>query len=266
MESKLRVARDIDEVLLLLEEIIHRSENNKDRIGYFAALYHKVTCKVKEGIENGQFGNGEGIEQLDVMFANRYLYALQQWKSGQPVSRSWEVAFKASQKRSNLILQHLLLGINAHINLDLGIATVETCKGGKLEDLQKDFDSINTILAALTYGVINTLDLVSPLLSFLGFRGTKSNSMLVQFSIGNARDGSWCFAEDLFKKSGNEYIEFIKSRDFEIAELGENLIKQTGFLRFGVWLIHVFEWKNVRRVIDILHTYKKPYKKELKPQ
>ena len=46
-----------------------------------------------------------------------------------------------------VILQHLLLGINAHINLDLGIAAVETSPGNQLAPLKNDFDMINKLLA-----------------------------------------------------------------------------------------------------------------------
>ncbi|RFS19446.1 hypothetical protein DVR12_22690 [Chitinophaga silvatica] len=257
------VAQTLDDVLSKLEGIISMAIKNKDRSGYFAALYYKVTLKVKEGIAAGQFGDGKNIARLDVQFANRYFYAYDQWKQGKPVTESWQVAFNASKKRSCLILQHLLLGMNAHINLDLGIATCEV-SNGDLNSLRTDYNNINLILASLTYGVINQLNLLSPFLSILGFRGTKSNSMLVQFSLGNARDGSWCFAEELALKTADAYEDFITKRDSEIAELGGSLIKNRGFLKIGVWIIHLFENKNVSYIIDMLNDFKKPYKKDLK--
>lgn len=256
----------LDEVIARLEKIISDSKHHNSRAGYFAALYHKVTVKVKEGIEKGQFVNGSSLAQLDITFANRYFDAYECWQSGKPFSKSWKVAFENCDKRSRLVLQHLLLGMNAHINLDLGIATVEVSKG-KIEELRNDYDAINLILSSLTYGVINKLNVVSPFLSVLGFGGTKSNFMLVQFSMGNARDGSWCFAEDLSKQLSDPdaYQKFIADRDTEIAELGSSLTKTTGFLSFGIWLIHLFEKKNVKQVISILSDYVKPYKKDLKP-
>ena len=45
------LARTIDEVILQLDDIIARSIREQSRLGYFAALYRKVTIKVKEGIE-----------------------------------------------------------------------------------------------------------------------------------------------------------------------------------------------------------------------
>jgi len=256
------VVDSLDGVIARLEQIIHKSHKEGSRMGYFAALYHKVTVKVKEGVASGQFGDGKNIVRLDIQFANRYFAALDQWQQGKPVSQSWQVTFDATRKRSHLILQQLLLGMNAHINLDLGIATYEV-SNGNLNEFKKDYDHINLILSSLTYSVINKLNTLSPLMSFLGFSGTKSNSMLVQFSMGNARDGSWCFAEALVEHKDTDYETFISNRDNEIFELGQSLITSRGFLRFGIWLIHLFEKKNVRKVIDVLYEYQKPYKKDL---
>ncbi|SHM56382.1 hypothetical protein SAMN05444266_10918 [Chitinophaga jiangningensis] len=256
-------ATTLEEVIAKLEDIISQTHKSGDRSGYFAALYYKVTVKVKEGIAAGQFGDGVNIARLDVQFANRYFQAYDSWQQGKPVTKSWEIAFTAANRRSCIILQHLLVGMNAHINLDLGIAACEV-SDGDLDKLRVDYNNINLILSSLTYGVISQLNLLSPFMSILGFRGTKSNSMLVQFSLGNARDGSWCFAEELALLQGEKYEEFIVRRDEEIAELGGSLVKNSGFLKIGVWLIHLFENKNVRYVIEVLNDGKKPYKKELK--
>src|SRR5438132_477142 len=115
----------IDDILLQLEDIITESIRTNNRAGYFAALYYKVTASVKEGIAGGRFENGPRMERLDVIFASRYLDALNAWKNGGPVTGSWRAAFEATKKSSLLVLQQLLLGMNAHINLDLGIAAVE---------------------------------------------------------------------------------------------------------------------------------------------
>lgn len=232
----------------------------KSRLGYFATLYLKVTKSVKEGIANGQFQDGPRMEKLDVVFASRYLDAYNSWINHQPTTQSWAIAFEQADKSSILVLQHLLLGMNAHINLDLGIAAVEVCNAESqpISMLQADFDAINNIIAALTNQVLYELGQVSPLLSILGLHASNYNSALIQFTIGNARDGAWCFAEDLIQKTGNDYTAFINQRDATIAQLGESLIHGTGFpMKFTLWLIHVFEWHNPSKIIRTLDQYQK---------
>jgi hypothetical protein len=68
------------------------------------------------------------MEKFDVIFANRYLDALNSWKNKGSLTGSWRVAL-VLLKIFLLLIQHLLRGINAHINLDLGIAAVETYAG-----------------------------------------------------------------------------------------------------------------------------------------
>ena len=272
-------ATTIDEVLSQLSSIITESRQSGDRCGFFAALYYKVTAKVKEGIEKGQFEDGARMERLDVLFANRYLDALASWKSGGEPSASWKIAFEACGRRSVLVLQHLLLGISAHINLDLGVAAVEAMRGagqgvdgGRADEpagaaeagqtlgpIEKDFDSINIILGAMTYEVINEINRLSPLLSLIGKHSKNTESVLVQFSMTNARDGAWCFAEDLFVLSGEKYNACLTARDKDIAKLGNTLVHFRAMLRLTVWVIHLFECKDPKRIIEVLQNYKKTF-------
>lgn len=248
-------ATTINEVIDALQTIITESIASNNRTGYFAALYYKVTAAVRDGIAKGQFENGPRMEKFDVIFANRYLDALTAWKNKQPLSDSWRVAFETAERSSPLVLQQLLLGMNAHINLDLGIAAGEV-SNGNMDGVQKDFDAINTIISALTYEVISEINRISPLLSLLGLHSS-NYSIIIQFSIGNARDGAWCFAEDLLTKQGSAYTDCVSARDKTIAQLAQGLAHATGLMRITLWLIHVFEWKSPSKIIRELHDYQK---------
>lgn len=252
-------ATTIEEVIAFLQTIIDDSRKNNSRLGYFAVLYYKVTASVRDGIRNGQFLDGPRMEKLDVIFANRYLEAYTLWQQGGEPSASWKFAFETAKKSSSLILQHLLLGMNAHINLDLGVAAVGVSGSNPLQDLHNDFNMINTIISSLTYQVLSEIDRSSPLLSLLGLHAGNSNSVLIQFSIDNARDGAWCFAEELYAKTVADRPTEIKARDQNVLAIGKSLINQTGFLRFTVWLIHLFEWKNPAKVIELLQEDQKKY-------
>jgi len=261
------VAATIDEVLAQLESIIDDCIKTNSRAGYFATLYYKVTNGVRQGIQNNVFEDGKRMENLDVLFANRYLTAYDQWKNKQQTTGSWRVAFETVEKRQPLVLQHLLLGMSAHINLDLGIAVVEAAKGQDLENSSADFNSINTIISSLTYQVIGELNRVSPLLSLMGLHATNYNSILIQFSIDNARDGAWCFAEELSKLDGSSYDNCISARDKNITQLAQSMVHANTLLRITLWIIHMFEWKKPAKVIKALREYQKAYLKmaQIKP-
>lgn len=68
-------ATTITEVVQHLDEILQWSRNNQSRLGYFAALYRAVTVNVKERLGTGFFHDDARLEQVGVVFANRYFAA-----------------------------------------------------------------------------------------------------------------------------------------------------------------------------------------------
>src|SRR5260221_33293 len=154
------IANNIDEAIQLMEEVIDSSRAGKSRLGYFAALYHRVTTTVKHGIDTGFFDNGDRMAKFDVVFANRYLEALTAYEEGKPCSSSWQLAFEAAETDQPIVLQHLLLGMNAHINLDLGIAAATICPGTEISTLEGDFNKINMVLSSLVGECVTEFDLV----------------------------------------------------------------------------------------------------------
>ncbi len=246
-------AQTIVEVIAQLSEIIDRSRRESSRPGYFAALYREVTISVKQSVQNGRFEDGARMERLDVNFANRYLEAYELHRKGETPTASWQVSFEATGHWRPLILQHLLLGINAHINLDLGIAAVETSPGDQLPSLKHDFDLLNKLLADLVQPVQDKIGKVSPWIGFLERIDPSADDAIINFSLDRARASAWNFAARLNSLGGDERIAAVKQRDQEIAALGRLVYKPPGvLLNLGLLAIRLRESNNVARVIDAL--------------
>jgi len=222
-------AKTIDEVLFLLDQIIEENKQKNSPAGYFPALYRKVTQSVKEGIANGEFEDGARMERLDVIFANRYLQAYDSYSKGENLTSSWRVAFHKTTLYWTIVLQHLLWGINAHINLDLGIAAVETVAEEPLEGLKKDFDQINTLLASLVDEVQQELSEIRPTLQYLLKLSGKVDNFLINFSMGKARDGAWKFANTLYAANETERTRMIAERDIKITKVA-SFISPSGLI------------------------------------
>jgi hypothetical protein len=208
----------IHHVISVLDEIISDSVKNKNPLGYFAALYRCVTVKVKEGIESNFFDDGPRMEKLDIIFAKRYIDAYYAWQKNEKITKSWEKAFALSTNYWPVVLQHLLIGMNAHINLDLGIAAAEVSKNGNINDLEDDFKKINKILSSLVNEVQNDLAEMWPTLKKILQKTKKADDFLVDFSMEIARDGAWKFALIIANSPGNSIGTIINSRDEKIAE------------------------------------------------
>ena len=223
------VINTIDEVIEALDEIIKQSEDNNDTAGYFAALYRRVTHRVKLGIANNEFEDGARMEHLDVLFANRYIDAYFAWKQNKPVSTSWQKAFHITTNYWPIVLQHLLMGMNAHINLDLGIAAAAISNGKNIIALQNDFNKINTILSSLVAEVQNELADIWPGLKWILQRTKKVDDFMVDFSMQLAREGAWKFAVSIAGKTVGELDILIAARDVKVAEKTK-IITHDGFV------------------------------------
>lgn len=235
----------ISKVILVLERIVKECEEQQNPRGYFAVLYLKVTKAVKEGIENKVFQDNERMEQLDVVFASRYIDAYYLSKTKKPITESWTAAFKLDKLYWPIVLQHLLIGMNAHINLDLGIAAAEVMKGKNIEDLHDDFNHINTILASLVSDVEKDLSEIWPTLSKILKLTKKVDNFLVNFSMTLARDGAWKFAQYLSKADPNSWHTAIKNRDLKVAKKAQIITKPGKLVSFIFAIVRIGEKGNV---------------------
>lgn len=243
----------IDQVIEQLDQIIAHEVSIESPLAYFATLYREVTINVKEGIGKGQFEDGPRMEKLDVVFASRYLHAYHQFRNGQTPTRSWVVAFEAAQEKDKIILQHLLLGINAHIDLDLGIAAATISPGQQLSDLKDDFETINIILYQLIPVVQKRLDKVSPMIGWFDRLGGMRDEQLAHFGLGLSRDHAWRLACLLAPLPPDNWSPIIEVTDKATAALGKLLAYPPAWISKGlIWLIRKFESKDVAKNVAAL--------------
>jgi hypothetical protein len=258
MSSGVETPGTIDDVLCALDGVVEKALVDGDRIGYFAAIYRKVTAKVKEGIATGFFDDGPRMEHFDVTFAGRFLDAVHAARTGGRPTRCWEIAFETARSTRPIILQHLILGINAHINLDLGIAAAETAPGPALPGLRVDFDRVNEILALLIDQVQREIDDVSPAIAMLNWLGGRHDEEVLRFSIEVARAEAWRFATELAPLDRTAWGGPIGAKDARTAALARMIRDPGPLLCGGLLVIRAAESNDVRRVIRSLADVPEP--------
>lgn len=244
-------AATIDEVIARLDAAIDRARRENSRLGLFACLYRQVTARVKEGIAAGRFQDGPRMERLDVIFANRYLAALEAYQAGRRPTRSWQAAFDAAGA-DLLILQHLLMGINAHINLDLGVAAAETAPGASLAALEHDFREISTLLGEMLEDVQDRITRVSPWMGLLDWIGMRHDEVVFTFALGGSRDLAWNWAQRFAKADPARLPLEIDALDHVVATLANAIRKPHVWVRPVLLAIRLREPKEVGRVLDAL--------------
>ncbi|MEM6395113.1 MAG: DUF5995 family protein [Bacteroidota bacterium] len=232
----------IENVITRLDEIIAENRASNNALGYFPVLYRRVTVKVKEGIEAGFFSDGPRMEQLDVVFAKRYLDAYDAFRDGSDCTDAWLKAFRLADQYWPIVLQHLMVGINAHIALDLGIAAAETQQGKPIAELRKDFERINEILASLVTEVQENLVAIWPRLSWILRKTGTIDDVIIDFGMELARDDAWRFAEQLHAAPKSDWQSMIASRDQKVAVQANHIMgSKSWVLRLATRIIRLGE-------------------------
>ena len=242
----------IDAVIVEMERVMQRCLEEKSKLGYFSVLYYNVTLRVRDAIKAGRFEDPVRMERLDVIFACRYLDAINAYWQGKPTSASWDVAFKAASSRSPVILQRLLLGMNAHINFDLSIAAAKTSPGASLPALQRDFQEIMNLLNEMIDAMSDRIEKVSPIIRILDKMGGRTDEYLCGFGIKAARDIAWKAAERLAVADEQTFEQQLKIQDKIVAELGKRILRPGIWLSTGLFFISLSESQDVPKVMDTL--------------
>lgn len=246
----------IDGVLREMDEILAWCLANNSRAGYFAALYRRVTRTVRARIGTGYFDDDQRMETLDATFASRYLTAFHQWRTGDPsISVCWKVAFDAVEDPTLILLQNLLVGMNAHIDYDLGIASAQvagTLEG--LDSLHGDFNKINALLACLVPTVFSEIGGLSPLIHLVEDIGEPDEEKLVDYVMGMARDFAWLLANELviLRDFPDHQQNLLSLKDQEVSWIGKKILHPGGALEKVLHVVWIPESKDVRKNIEAL--------------
>ena len=222
-------AKNIDEVIARLDALVSESLRDGLKIGYFAALYLRVTLAVKRAILAGDVFQDNGrMEELDVVFANRFLRAWEKRQAGGAPSAPWQAAFDGLERGELLVVQHLMLGMNAHINLDLGVAAAEVMRrrGRPIHELRADFVMINEVLARLTRLVQVQLAELSTAFGLLERVGPELQAKLAGVVMSGARDEAWDLAVQLMSaRELPEWRDIVRRRAKEAALIADKVIE-----------------------------------------
>jgi hypothetical protein len=245
-------AHTIDDVVTRLGTIIDWAHSTQSPLGYFAALYRKMTREVQTGIAAGRFDDNARMEHIGVVFANRYFAAFDRYQSGDRPTRAWHVAFEATKRWEPIVVQHLLLGMNAHINLDLGIAVARSVPPETLAAVQDDFNRINDILAHLIDQVQTELAAIWTFYGFLDRLTGRLDEGFINFSLTKAREQAWRVAQRLASLPEAEQEPQITALDTAAAHLA-TLVLRPGLLTRSLLVgMRLGERGSVADKIDIL--------------
>lgn len=197
-----------------------------------------------------QFEDNERMETFDVSFANLYITAYRAYQAGLPCPKVWELSFDYSQNGGITILQHIILGMNAHINLDLGLAAGRLMRGKALHKLGPDFRKVNDILESLIDEMQARTASVSPILRLMDYFGRQRDEEILDFSMRAAREQAWVVAQKVWETTQDEEAAVIKRVDDNVYRLGQRFARPRS--RLSRWVLRLTAWLETKETSKII--------------
>jgi len=125
---------DLDKIIKKMGSFIDQYAKNNDPRERFLLLYRTFKNELRMNIQKGRFVDAKWSEAICCRMAETYFEAVDSYHvGGADCPQCWIKSFNLSLDGKPNLLQDALLGMNAHINYDLAIATYDTLQ--RFDDL-----------------------------------------------------------------------------------------------------------------------------------
>jgi hypothetical protein len=118
-------------------------QSKLEQVRYFNSAYLVISEAVADRLGSGYFENDSLVERLDVRFMEYYVAALRDYVGGRPATPAWQRLFTYAPDGSGSRMCYLALGVNAHVNNDLGMCLNDV---GADANFEKDFLRVNALI------------------------------------------------------------------------------------------------------------------------
>ncbi len=221
----------VADVAACLEAVEMDCLGRRDRRGVFVTAYLEITRAIAAALEGDTFDDPEWTGRYLICFANLYRAALLACEAGdtEAIPKSWRIAFDAARNGEGLVLQHLILGINAHINHDLALALGAIGIDPDRPRRYADHTKVNEVLERATVDLKREVSRKhSPLLERLDWIAGRFDDEATKFSIPKAREHAWSFAVALAgARTTEEEALLRRTLDQQAAVLAELILAPT---------------------------------------
>lgn len=168
-----------------------------DRRCVFAEGYSRMTEAMLEALRARRFEDPAWVRDLLVLFADYYFAAVRSFDATGRAPETWRLALEAAVREDLCVVQHLFLGINAHINRDLVFTLLDmfTRFGEPTDRRRADFDLVNEVIEETVDEVQQTvIGGRSRLWALVDFALGPLDEWLVAELIEGWRDDVWAAA------------------------------------------------------------------------
>tara|TARA_R110002049_G_scaffold91682_2_gene228225 strand:- start:2183 stop:2881 length:699 start_codon:yes stop_codon:yes gene_type:complete len=219
-------------------ETVKKFEANKDNRTIFLHCYSMMTANMLLAIEQNKFHDTQWVNQLLNRFADYYFNALTCYDCGEETPTVWKEVHKAAASKKLHVIQHLLLGVNSHINYDL-VLTLYDMLSPEWADLSdemrvkryQDHCLVNLIIGDTIDKVQDeVVEKYSPSMDVIDKLMGRLDEFLLLKLITAWRDKVWDHTQELLVLEGEaERTKYILELEKKVLKKADWLDTQIGF-------------------------------------
>lgn len=227
---------DPDSLIARMQAQANAWEERRDQRAIFLRCYAMMTANMLQALEQQRFEDCDWVGRLLHRFADYYFEALACFDCGEAVPPVWQDVHETTATRELHVLQHLLLGVNAHINYDL-VLTLDEMLRPEWEQLAeaqrqcryRDHRRVNTIIAETIDRVQDeVVEKYSPFMKLVDAAFGRLDEQLLVGLITRWRETVWENAQLLLRTDQE------KLRELHRREVEAEVLRTARWLRVGL--------------------------------
>lgn len=182
-----------------------------DRRAIFLDCYTRMTKNMLGAVAEARFNDGAWVSSLLSRFAEYYFEALHTYgENADGAPAVWRVAFNAASQPGIHSMQHLFLGVNAHIRYDLVLTLVDMLREewpGLTEFQRQNRYADHRLVNQIIYETINSvqdavIERQNPEMDLIDKLMLGVDEWLIFRLISNWREETWHHAQHLMTCAG----------------------------------------------------------------
>lgn len=239
------------EALESLKALVAQYSETRDRKGYFAAFLSRCVLRVRDAVAAGEFAQGSRVERVCTNAVQRYLESSAIFQQGgRPIS-SWDYCLQSSRDTWLVVAQHILLGLNAHMNLDVGVAVASACPPEELAEFRADFDQMCNTKRIILEEVWTELGQLWPAFGTAAPVLRGAGPTLIRFRLPRAQEQAWCLAEELSGLNAAARGPVLDRYNQTTRQLAE-VIRHPGVLNIPLMSVRLIERGDIAETIELI--------------
>lgn len=221
-----------------MQRLVITWQQAADRRAIFLDCYRRMTRNMVTAVAAGEFHDNVWVDNILHRFADYYFDALTLYEQDPSIAPPvWQQTHNAACRPQTMVLQNLLLGVNAHINYDLVLTLVDVLvddwpglPAGQRRQRYVDHCHVNDVIGRTIDEVQDeVLEQEQPSLDLIDKLFGRADEWLISYLITRWRDQVWQHAVSLLE-APDEHAQQQLHAQVEQAALarGEAILMRNG--------------------------------------